>query len=97
MFEYFAVRKPILYLGPNGTAAQAIKNSGHGLCVHDQSVEAIKKELLEFMRRIKTHDFNANNEYTEAFEVRKVLGRFIKDIDDALASRSKSLPKNASL
>lgn len=81
MFEFFAVKKPILYIGPDGIAAKTIQKSGLGICANSDDVDNIKRSLVEFIAKVKNEEFQLNDDYIEAFEVRNTMKKFVKDIE----------------
>lgn len=48
LFEYLAVRRPILALAPHGIVDDLIRDTGVGISVRNKDVKAIKESLLYF-------------------------------------------------
>ncbi|HPG38212.1 MAG TPA: glycosyltransferase [bacterium] len=61
LFDYLAVKKPILFIGGNGAPAEIIKKCNIGeCCTHDKT--AIKNSLLKILERINKYDnYHTNN------------------------------------
>lgn len=82
LVEYFAVKKPILYLGQPGVTADAIRNSGIGLCADTQDANNIKSALCEFITKIRNDSFQPNNKYIASFDTKNVIKKFVHQIEE---------------
>lgn len=53
VFDYIAARRPILALVPDGAASEIIKETGTGVVVPPEDVDAIKSKILEIYEKYK--------------------------------------------
>lgn len=80
MFEYFAVQKPVFYLGPSGVAARAIEMAG-GIAVTESGWIMLETYLKEFLRKVRSGSLGVDTSFTGSFESMTIIGRFANDIN----------------
>jgi hypothetical protein len=80
MFEYFAVKKPILYIGPNGIAAETIKKSGFGACAKNDDLNDVMEKTSDFISKVRNGDFQGDTDFINVFESKNVIKKFADDI-----------------
>jgi len=91
LFEYLAVRKPILATIPEGDAQDVIQRARAGWCLDPRNVDAIKSLLEDLIARKKAGDIRStlDEQYIQRFERRELTRQLAALID--------SLPKPQAL
>lgn len=60
IFEYLAMKKPILALVPEGVAADLIRSSRAGIVVEPENVDAIKQAVYNMYLKYKQKELKIN-------------------------------------
>lgn len=88
MFDYFAIRRPILYLGPKGQAWETIEKTKTGVCVDPENPEEIAEAIFDLYQKyyVRKEPFTPDENELKKFESEYVIGKFVKDIEEVLKS-----------
>ena len=59
LFEYIAVKKPILCISKEGAASKLLKEMGIGLVADPENINEIAESIIFLINNLKDHDFNS--------------------------------------
>jgi hypothetical protein len=86
IYEYLAAERPILaVVPPDGAAAQLVRDTGAGIVVPSDDVDALREALLELHRRWKAGSLDGTPLSAEWRE-RLSRGARVEDLADLLGS-----------
>jgi glycosyltransferase involved in cell wall biosynthesis len=75
LYEYLALKRPILCIGPtNGDAAHIIRKTRSGVCNNFDDLEGCKSDLLTFFKLYKTSNLLTKNQHVDEFSRKKLTG-----------------------
>jgi glycosyltransferase involved in cell wall biosynthesis len=92
VFEYMAVRKPILAAVPDGDLRDLIARARLGWSVDPEDVGGMKRLLLQLIqaKRNGTWEVDADQEYIAQFERRALTGQMARLLDSLLTGGPRS-------
>jgi glycosyltransferase involved in cell wall biosynthesis len=86
LFEYMAIRRPVLAITPPGAAAALVEESGCGVVLHPDDVDGIERAILEYYRQFQRGELHAASapEVLRRFERRgltETLSRLLAGVE----------------
>lgn len=86
LFEYMALGRPVLAVSPPGAAAALVDESGCGVVLHPDDIDAIERAIVEYYRRFTRGELHAvcAPEVLQRFERRsltKALSRLLAGVE----------------
>lgn len=89
MFDYFAVKKPILaFVEKEDELTDCIRKYGGSRIIITEEEEQIEKQILDFFNKVKNEDYAINFNYRDTFQ-RKKQTRELKKVLDKVVDNDK--------
>jgi glycosyltransferase involved in cell wall biosynthesis len=90
LFEYLAIGKPVLALGPEGVASNIIREANIGIVVNPENKEAIKQAFSKMYTRWLSGDLqiSPNKEFIDQYDIRRLSGKFATIFDELIDRQS---------
>lgn len=83
LFEYLALAKPILCMGPiHGDSAIIVKQSGAGVVVDYDDLQGFKREILNLFELYKAGNLKVNSDGIKQYSRRKLCGEIAKILNE---------------
>lgn len=83
LFEYLALAKPILCMGPiTGDSATIVKQSGAGVVVDYDDLQGFKYEILNMFNLFKSGNLKINSDGVEQYSRQKLCGEIAKILNE---------------
>lgn len=86
IYEYLAVRRPILLVGPEGPAADLVRSSGAGIVADPEDVEAMRTAIRDAAALARDPSFaGASDDVLARFDRRRQAERWSELLADVIA------------
>ncbi len=93
LFEYFAARKPIITIGPEGIATQLVRRLGAGITLDPGDIDVIAKTLAIFAEDpedFRLRYFSLSDEALLAYERNELAARLAEILNLSVAERHEA-------
>lgn len=88
LFEYLALAKPIICMGPvEGDSAAIVQKSGAGAVVDYDDKEGFKREISSLFEKYKSGNLQINTDGVEQYSRKKLCGEVAKILDSISEKR----------
>jgi len=91
IFEYLAARRPILALAPPGEVSDLIRETGSGMVVPPEGIEAIEDAILKSFDRWRAGALNVAPCDVSAYERKALTAKFVRVFESLCLGERRSI------